>query len=257
MKYAVRFLAIACLGTGLGGCRAKSHSPFTEAPSASATALKYPRLNVQPPAIKPEQFAIPVGPKLMALPGRGLGPVRFGASLATIERLIGATCTTKTENLCRYAPHAMEFLLEAGKLAEIHIHGDERPFPGGGGTPDNTYGIFNGMLPPKVELGMYPHVVEELIGPPLQSEQLDPPQGSTVLRVTYANNTVLEYDKLANGNTVLAGILLKPDPEAIAAARAAALAPAAASASASATAKPAASSKKKNKKPAKRPAVLH
>lgn len=255
MKYAVRMFVIACLGASLGGCRAEHHSPFTATPTPTAT-VKYPGLIVQPPMIKPEQFAIPVGPKLMALPGRGLGPVRFGASLSTIERLIGATCTTKSETLCRYAPHAVEFLLEDGKLAEIRIQGDERPFPGGGGTPDNTYGIFNGVLPPKVELGMYQHVVEEQIGAPLKTEQLDPPQGNTVLRLTYANNTVLEYDKLSNGNTVLAGIILKPDAEAIAAARAAALAPPAAIGSATAAAAASATSKAK-KPPKRRPAVLH
>jgi hypothetical protein len=225
MKHASRLLTILAVGTLLGACRAKGHSPFVNPPAGSAPTVKYPGLNVQPPLIKPEQFSIPVGPRLMILPGRGLGPIRFGASIPTIERLMDAKCTTKTEELCRYAPQAVEFLLTDGKLTEIRVQGDERPFPGGGGTPDNTYGIFNGYLPPKAEFGMYEKVVIESVGQPLSAEKLDPPQGKTVLRHTYPNNTVLEYDVLANGNTVLAGVILKPDPEAIAASRAAALAP--------------------------------
>jgi hypothetical protein len=205
-------------------CRAKGHSPFQNVaaakPVAAAPALKVPK-------VYPQQFAAPVGPPLAVLPGRGLGPLRFGASLGTVERLLGTSCTKKTTDgdveHCLLTSYGVEVELREGHVSRLRVHGSERKFPGENGAPAGSWGAFNGSFKGAV-LGMYAAVVAEQIGEPSSVQKLDPPEGATVMRHTYPHNTVLEYDKIANGNVVLASIVLDPDPQEIEAVRQAALA---------------------------------
>src|SRR5690606_27348920 len=114
-------------------------------------------------------FQIPVGPMLGVLPGRGLGPIRFGATLETIERHMEAPCTEKSETLCRYKAHALDFHLKDGVLERVVVHGDERPF---NTLTSDTYGIFNGLLHGGARLGMYRHVVHQEFGAPIRTEEV-------------------------------------------------------------------------------------
>lgn len=160
---------------------------------------------------KDEQlFRVPVGPTLTILPGEGLGPIRFGANLNTVQRLMEANCTELTEKgdtqTCRYQPNAVDFVLRDNSLVEIHIHGMEREFmPGKGLEVENIYGIFRGAFVNKAQLGMYPQYASQ--GEPLRVEKVEPGRFPTVEK-HYHDNMVLEYDKLRNGNVVLGGVVL-------------------------------------------------
>ncbi len=178
------------------------------APAATATA---PSPSAAPSVVKEDSvFRVPVGPALLISPGEGVGPVRFGAKLSTIQRLMEADCTELTEDKgmqwCRYQPHAVDFGLKNDKLVTIHVHGSEREFtPGKGLGVDNSYGVFRGAFLNKAQLGMYPKFVDQ--GKPLRVQKVEPGRFPTVEK-HYYENMVLEYDKLKNGNVVLGGVVL-------------------------------------------------
>ncbi len=195
-----------------------------DAPSAKAGAnadgtVKQPNLVTKPGATvavlegyKPKKFQVPVGPPLGIFPGQGVGAIRFGATVDTVERLMVAKCTEKTKEVCRYVGHAVDFRFGPdGGVREIRIHGDERRFSD---KPNDTYGVFNGRFAEGAALGMYPAYVVKDIGEPKsravvpEAEQQKAPF-PTVER-HYYDNMVLEYDKLENGNVVLAGVILTP-----------------------------------------------
>lgn len=170
------------------------------ASSSASSARKIPKAPV---------YHIPVGPMFGIEPGVGIGPIRFGATVATIERLMELPCNEKTENACYYPIHAVDFYLTDGVLSKIHIHGQERPFKNDGSG--YMYGIFNGKLLNDVELGMYREFVEERMGPPKRGRDVElgsAERGFQTVFVAEYPGITLEYDKLRNGNTVLAGIVL-------------------------------------------------
>ncbi len=177
------------------------------APAASVSARARPTAPPYPTAVPiPTQryFQLPSGPVLAVLPGRGLGPIRFGATVATIERHMEMPCDAKTETLCRYRERAVDFHLADGVLRRVEVQGDERPY----GDKEQTYGVFNGLLLGGAQLGMYRNIVIEEFGEPDKTE-LSPEPGNPVRRDSY-DGVVLEYDKLHNGNVVLAGIVVTP-----------------------------------------------
>ena len=155
-------------------------------------------------------FRVLVGPQLLIQPGKGLGPIRFGATQATIERLMDGKPTevVQSNNLTvlRYQAHATEFTLQDGAVVKMYVHGNEREFvPGKGPSVENVYGIFNGAFSNGGKLGMYENYTKQ--GTPKQVEQVQPGRFPTVERHHY-DNLILEYDKLKNGNVVLAGVIL-------------------------------------------------
>jgi hypothetical protein len=184
----------------------------TAAPSAAATFVK-----------EEPVFRVPVGPALLIMPGEGVGPIRFGAKLSTVQRLMESDCTELSEvggvQWCRYQANAIDFGIKDDKLAEIHVHGVEREFvPGKGLGVDNSYGVFRGAFANRAQLGMYEKFVDQ--GKPLRVEKVTPGRFPTVEKHHY-ENMVLEYDKLTNGNVVLGGVVLtkptkpvKPAPNA-------------------------------------------
>lgn len=155
-------------------------------------------------------FRVPVGPIFTILPGEGIGPIRFGATLQTIQRLMEAQCTEVAERdgltWCRYQAHAVEFGLDKGRLVQIHIHGSEREFtPGKGLGVDNVYGIFHGKFANNGQLGMYRQYAAQ--GEPLRIEEVTPGR-YPVVEKHYYDDMVLEFDKLRNDNIVLGGVVL-------------------------------------------------
>src|SRR5262245_20660036 len=87
-------LLLACLG--VFACRSgdvtePAPAPVAAAGGAAAQARAHAAAKAndgyRPKASEP--WHIPVGPKLAIVPGSGFGPIRFGAHLDTIERLIG------------------------------------------------------------------------------------------------------------------------------------------------------------------------
>lgn len=187
------------------GMPGETTQPSVEAAPAATPAAPSPSV------VKEETvFRVPVGPALLISPGEGVGPVRFGAKLSTIQRLMEADCTELTEDKgiqwCRYQPHAVDFGLENDKLVTIHVHGSEREFtPGRGLGVDNSYGVFRGAFLNKAQLGMYPKFVDQ--GKPLRVQKVEPGRFPTVEK-HYYENMVLEYDRLKNGNVVLGGVVL-------------------------------------------------
>lgn len=183
--------------------------PTAETSAAPATTPPAP--SAAPSFVKEEAlFRVPVGPALLIMPGEGVGPIRFGAKLTTVQRLMESDCTELTESgrvhWCRYQANAVDFGLEEDKLVAIHIHGAEREFiPGKGLGVDNSYGVFRGTFANKAQLGMYEQYASQ--GKPLRVEKVKPGRFPTVEKHHY-ENMVLEYDKLQNGNVVLGGVVL-------------------------------------------------
>ncbi len=160
--------------------------------------------------VAPGKFAIPVGPRLFVEPGKGVGPIRFGATTKTIERLMDLKCQIKTATQCTFITAAIEFKLKDGALVEILIHRIQRP-----STPDRLgeprrFGIFNGALPKQVTLGMYRGLVMEAMGTPLRVDAITEPNPFDTFEVAHFDGVSLEFDRLANGNNVLGGVILRP-----------------------------------------------
>lgn len=130
--------------------------------------------------------------------GQGVGAIRLGANLATVERLMEAPCDEKTPTLCRYVARAVEFRFgDSGKLERIVAHRQGRK------VGDKTYGLFNGAIPPDLMFGMIPTAIQQYLGPPervIESNEGASPEAA--YQHVY-KGLVLEYDKLPTGRTVL------------------------------------------------------
>lgn len=134
----------------------------------------------------------------------GVGPIRFGATVQTIERLMGAPCEIRTDDACRYIVRAIEFKLKDGVVEEMHIHRRDRQ-----AMPDGrTYGIFNGRMQEGVAFFMLPSGVQELIGKPQEVEPVKDPGPWNMVEVHDYPGMRLEFDRIDNGNTVLGGFIL-------------------------------------------------
>ena len=151
---------------------------------------------------------MPEGPVLAIEAGKGVGPIRLGATVATIERLMAAPCEVKTATVCRYIVRAVEFELKDGVTDRITVHRHERPAgPDARGVPQE-YGFFNGGIPPGAALGMVPSAVVKLLGKPQSVEAVTTQnENGTVQRATYPG-MVLEFDKYKNGNVMLGAVII-------------------------------------------------
>ncbi|MEI9953715.1 MAG: hypothetical protein WDO74_33225 [Pseudomonadota bacterium] len=206
------------LATSAWGCKSPADPPAPGAAGAAATALgsaspaATPSTSVAPAPHSTVQM--PEGPALAIQAGQGVGPIRIGATVATIERLMEAPCDVKTESVCRYIRRAVEFDLDKNGVTErIVVHRRDRPAgPDAKGEPQ-VYGFFNGGIPPGVGLGMVPKAVLEILGPPMSSERVTTANDfDTVDRDTYPGGMVLEYDEYKKSGKVMLGavILTKP-----------------------------------------------
>lgn len=150
---------------------------------------------------------MPMGPRLVVQPGKGLSAIYFGATRATIERHMHAPCDVATETRCGYVDEAVEFTLEQGVLSKVVVQPRDRAVPG---KPGAFYGTFRGILPPRIALGLHQHIVVEEFGKPDREEELalEAPTGPKA-RGHY-DGLVLEYDRIENGNTVLTGMVITP-----------------------------------------------
>jgi hypothetical protein len=156
-----------------------------------------------------EPWHIPVGPKLAITPGKGFGPIRFGARLDTIERLIGEPCEEKREEAgkltCRYSAQAVDFVLENGVVTEMRAHRLGRPFKASG-KPD--YGIFNGSFENGVAFGMVPNAARELAGAPKSVRPITGDNPFHTVEVYEYDGYRLEFDRVSPDSVVLGGVVL-------------------------------------------------
>lgn len=211
--------ALVLLAVCTAACRSGEvdKSATAVAPAVGGAAGAAPRNARSRPIapIAPEPWHIPVGISLPILPGEGVGPIRFGASLETIERLIAEPCEEKRQDapdvtVCRYSAQAIEFFLTDGALSSLRIHRLGRPFLK---DPKPDFGIYNGRFQSGASLGMLQPAVQELLGKPQAVRTVTEPGAfntvgfNTVELHDYAG-FVLEYDKSQSGQIVLGGIQL-------------------------------------------------
>jgi len=198
------------LGVLAASCRcAEDRQPrgaFSATPSAFASAFA-----VKPPP-KPKQFPPPSGPMLAVFPGHGVGAIRFGATVATIERLMELPCEVKTETVCRYPARGIEFGLVGGAVDTISIHRAGRPAGKNAKGEALEYGFFRGAIPPDLRLGMLPKAIQEYLKQPERVETVPQPNPTNTVERHYYPGLVVEYDRHDNGNLILGGIQVVKAP---------------------------------------------
>jgi len=196
------------LAVSLAACKSRSTAAADASPSSSAPASAAPTV-AQPPPTSSAQ--LPEGPVLAIQAGQGIGPIRLGATVATIERLMEAPCDVKTAEVCRYLKRAVEFQLDnSGVAVRIVVHRKDRPAGADAHGAQQAYGFFNGGIPPGVGLGMVPKAVLEILGQPQKSERVSTKNDfNTIDRDTYPGGMVLEYDEYSNGKVMLGGVIIE------------------------------------------------
>jgi len=230
----VSLFAATCLLGGCDGCGNGSREPKLtekEQVAALASALQAPAASAKPPegighpinvipgqGPKRIEFLEPkTGPSMPILPGQGIGPIRFGATKATVERLMGLPCDDATDTLCRYLGRAVDFKLTDGAVTEIRVSRKGREAKR---APDGSimeYGFYNGALLPDLYFGMRPEALQEQLGKPQKIEKISPPGPDGFAERHVYDGVTLEYDAWSNGNLVLgAAILTKSDAAAAA-----------------------------------------
>jgi len=212
MTLHVRWLAegaaCAALAMTLTACTCSSDD--NPGPLTAPSAVRQAR-SAEPAAIASDRppldqvIRLPSGPVLEILPGQGVGAIRLGATVATIERLMGTPCEFKTEKACRYVGRAVEFFLDdQGVTNEIRIHRVDRPT-----TPEGrTFGVFNGRMANGFTLMMIPSGVKGLLGAPVRTETVTNGGPANTVEIDDYDGMRVEYDKLPPERIVVGGIVI-------------------------------------------------
>lgn len=190
----------------VSGCKMKlnrSRGTDTEVVEPAAKASAHVAATAAPAAserVPPPSRYRAVGPAYAVEAGAGLGPIRFGSTVATVERHMQSKCEELTDKYCRYVSSGIELTLTDGAVSGIVIHRFDRPVEG---SPGKQWGTFAGGIPPKVLMTMVPEAVIEQIGKPKRTESVTQanPYG-TVRRDTY-DGMVLDYDKNPLNNRLM------------------------------------------------------
>jgi hypothetical protein len=216
-------LALALSLSACNGCQGEKGLSAPEREKALASALQAPppapsakvdnighAANVIPgQGPKRIEFQAPrLGSGMPILPGQGVGPVRFGATKQTIERLIGAPCDEATDTRCLYVGRALDFKLEGGAVTEIRVSRKGREAKR---APDGSimeYGFYNGALLPDLYFGMHAQAIQEQLGPPQKIEAITPMGADGFAERHIYDGLTLEYDRWSNDNLVLGAVIL-------------------------------------------------
>ena len=198
------------------GCRCEPEEP-TGAAAVSAALSGVP---LPPPPIvsapKPlpahRNWSLPAGPILAVLAGQGVGPIRIGATIATIERLMAAPCDVKARDVCRYIGRGVEFQLENGAVKTIVVQRAGRPAGKDNAGKEVEYGFFNGAIPPDLQLGMVPSAIQEHLGQPKSVDRRDAPGAADRVEIHHYPGLRIEYDRVENGNLVASAFVLFKEP---------------------------------------------
>jgi hypothetical protein len=199
------------------GCRCEPEKPTGAAAVHAALSGVPPRpppppMSVPKPMPANPNWSLPSGPVLAVLAGQGVGPIRIGATIATIERLMAAPCDVKTRDLCRYIGRAVEFQLENGAVKLINVQRAGRPAGKDGAGKVVEYGFFNGAIPPDLQLGMVPSALQEHLGQPRSVDRRDAAGPADRLEVHHYPGLRVEYDRLENGNLVASAFVIFKEP---------------------------------------------
>ena len=205
-----RVALVASVVLALAGCRSEPKKLTGKAAlSAALSALPPP-----PPPPGPEplpanrNWALPSGPRLVVLAGQGVGPIRIGATVATIERHMDLPCEVKTKDVCRYIARGVEFQLENGATKTIAVQRAGRPAGKDNAGKNAEYGFFNGAIPPDLQLGMVPAALQEHLGKPQRVEQNQAAGAADRVEIHHYPGLRVEYDRLENGNLVAGAFLI-------------------------------------------------
>lgn len=164
------------------------------------------------------EFEAPrMGNAMPILPGQGIGPIRFGATKQTIERLMGAPCDDATETLCRYVGRAVDFTLEGGAVTQMRISRKGREAKRAADGSIIEYGFFNGVILPDLYFGMQPSALQAQLGPPQKIEKVSPLGADGFAERHFYDGMTLEYDLWSSGNLVLGAAILTKSASAAAA----------------------------------------
>jgi hypothetical protein len=146
---------------------------------------------------------------LAITPGKGFGPIRFGARIDTIERLIGEPCEERRDDgaksICRYSAQAVDFVLENGVVTQMRAHRLGRPFKD---TAKPDYGIFNGSFENGLAFGMVPAAARELAGAPKSVRPVSDDNRFHTVEVHEYDGFRLEFDRISPDSVVLGGVVL-------------------------------------------------
>jgi hypothetical protein len=192
---------ISLLGALLVSCTCgkKDAPPPSASVAQSAAALPAP---TAAPTAQPVRK--PTGPRFPILMGQSVGPIFPGATVATIERHMQAKCPELTDAKCRYVDRGIEFELDEKRvLKRIKIHRVGRAAGNG-----QTWGPFHGAIPPDLLFGMLPFAVQEHLGKPQKVVQGNAGAHPEAVEQHYYPKTVLEYDRMPNGQLVFGGVRL-------------------------------------------------
>jgi len=191
--FRVTYLGLSLTLLGTPACKSKP-KPTDSKLAASVAASSVPARTPQEiaSAIAARTLIVPKGPAFVIEAGKGLGPVRFGATVATIERLMGSKCDELTEKLCRYIPAAIEFELADGVASGMVVYRHDRPVPG---SPGKVWGRTQCAIAPDITPRVILSYVHSKLGKPVSSEEVKTENPNrTALRETYPG-LVLEYDR--------------------------------------------------------------
>jgi hypothetical protein len=159
-----------------------------------------------------QKWTMPSGPMLAIDAGKGVGAIRIGANVNTIERMMQKRCEVLTDEICRYVSRGVDFHLVGGITSWIHVQRAGRPAGVDHMGEPLEFGFFNGAIPPDVRLGMVPAAVKEYIGPPERIEQVPQPNPASLVARDYYPGMVIEYDRYTNGKIILGGVRIVKDP---------------------------------------------
>jgi len=184
--------------------------PTKDEEIAAALANRPPR-DEQKPLAYPGAFTV-----LAVLAGQGAGPIRLGANIAQVQRLMQAPCEIRSENLCRYARRGMDYNLVGGLTQSIYIQRSGRP-AGRSATGENlSFGFFQGMIPPDLRLGMLPEAIQQYLGKPRRITHVPGPNPQNMVERHEYPGMTLEYDWWPETQKlILGGILIFKDPTAV------------------------------------------
>jgi len=192
----------------LGACQSKK-APAVEDVAAAAVSAQ---ARAAKESERRRKWALPSGPVLPVEAGAGLGAIRIGATVGTVERLMGEPCEVHTEELCRYISHGVDFHLLGGITQWIHVQRAGRPAGLDFKGEPLEFGFFNGAIPPDLRLGMLPKAIQEYLGPPERIERVPEPNPASIVARDYYPGLVIEYDRFTNGRFIMGGIRIVKDP---------------------------------------------
>jgi hypothetical protein len=199
------FLSIA-LVLAAAGCVEK-RSKDEQIAEALANRSARPGRTARAPHYEPIPLPGSV-PLLAVLAGQGAGPIRIGANVSQVERLMMHKCEVRTEDVCRYVRYGVDFNLVGNITQSIYVQRRGRPAGKGEDGGLVEFGYFQGMIPPDLRLGMLPESIQQYLGKPYRIEKIPGPNPQDAVERHYYPGLALEYDFWHETKKLVLGAIL-------------------------------------------------